>query len=404
MFRKLGRRQLLFDIAAPTGLFLLLVGPYSSEPMTLPVLFGMCACLVFWRLNAGISLSIAWITAIGQIGVGLPPNPANLAIPVVLYATAAYGSRLVKWAGFVSSFVGSAVISTYLVVVPTLGDTTVYAGYNGLADIIRGLAVSFFPFLVLFLLAWTLGLLAKTYTRARESRAAQAEAEAERRQAEQDVVIEQERNRIARDMHDIVAHSLAVVIAQSDGARYARASDPAAVDDALTTISTTAREALGDVRVLLSQLRHSQGDVPQPTLDDLHRLLEQLRASGLTIDHGVNGQARPLGVAQQLAVYRIVQESLTNALRHGDTSGRVALTLTWTDESVTITVANETKGERPIPPRPGHGLAGMRERAVLLGGSFSAEQSTDLFVVTACIPRVSGTTGASPVIVAESAR
>ena len=116
----------------------------------------------------------------------------------------------------------------------------------------------------------------------------------------------------------------------------------------------------------------------------------------------MHGRPGPLGAAQQLAVYRIVQESLTNALRHGDTSGRVVLTLSWTDESLAIRVTNGTRGDPANPPRPGHGLSGMRERAVLLGGRFSAEHSADLFVATACNPRVPSVTGAFRTVATES--
>lgn len=398
MFRTLSRGQLAFDIVAPTGLFVLLFAPYFSSFTNLPVLVGMCATLVFWRLNAGISLGIAWATAIVQMVLGVQPDPANLAIFVALYATSAYGSRAVKWAGFASAIVGPAVITAYVTVFPYLTDPPALSSFVAGPDFIRAISVVFFPFLALFLLAWTLGLLAKTYGRARESRAAQADAEVERLRARQDVVVEQERNRIARDMHDIVAHSLAVVIAQSDGARYARATDPRAVDDALTAISSTAREALSDVRVLLGQLRHSQGEVPQPLLDDLPRLLDQVRASGVGIDFEVLGKQGPLGTAQQLAVYRIVQEALTNALRHGDTAEKVTVSISWATETLSLTVSSALDREPPTPLPSGHGLAGMNERATLVGGSFHAGPSDGRFVVDARIPRVGGQTGAQPTV------
>ena len=164
---------------------------------------------------------------------------------------------------------------------------------------------------VMFVLSWTLGLLARTWRNAREARiAAQV--------AERSVVVEQERNRLARDMHDVVAHSLAVVIAQADGARYTK--DPIASADALATISATAREALTDVRLLLGQLRHSQEAGPQPRVADLERLIDQVRDAGLTITVDEVGDRPELHASQALAVYRILQEALTNALRHGDTA------------------------------------------------------------------------------------
>src|SRR5690606_25299861 len=131
-------------------------------------------------------------------------------------------------------------------------------------------------FVAMFGLSWTLGLLARTRRTARESRQAQERAEFEEAQARQDVIVEQERNRIARDMHDVVAHSLAVVIAQADGARYAQASDPDATSAALTTISNTAQEPLSHVRILLGQFRHRHGGSLQPVRDDRDRLIEQM--------------------------------------------------------------------------------------------------------------------------------
>jgi len=233
---------------------------------------------------------------------------------------------------------------------------------------------------------WLLGLLVRAVIRTRESTAAKVEAQ-------QDVIVEQERNRIARDMHDVVAHSLAVVVAQADGARYARAANPEAVDDALTAISTTAREALADVRLLLGQLRHSEGNGPQPALADLDRLLDQMRASGLDVVFTEKGESRSFGTGAQLAVYRIVQEALTNALRHGDLAKPVTVDFEWTSTTVEISIANTITGAVPAVSL-GHGLAGMRERAALVGGSLRAVPEGPRFVVTASVPTTSSNTGA----------
>jgi len=198
-------------------------------------------------------------------------------------------------------------------------------------------------------------------------------------------------------MHDVVAHSLAVVVAQADGARYLRSTDPDAVDDALQTISTTAREALSDVRVLLAQLRHSQTDAPQPTLVDLDRLFEQLRLSGLTITQEVSATPIHLGTSGQLAVFRIVQESLTNALRHADTSREVLVRFSWTPHGLDLTISSALKpqsgrtGEVKLTGAAaqfslGHGISGMRERALLVGGQLTATEEVGRFVLHAWLP------------------
>jgi signal transduction histidine kinase len=153
---------------------------------------------------------------------------------------------------------------------------------------------------------------------------------------------------------------------------------------------------LSDVRVLLAQLRHSQDDGPQPTLVDLQRMLEQLRAAGLTITEEVSGAPLPLGTAQQLAVYRIVQESLTNALRHADVREPAVLHFGWTPHGLDLTIASVLKpptgrtGAIRVEGRGetlgGHGLAGMTERALLVGGHLTAGPEAGRFVVRAWLP------------------
>jgi len=379
MFRPISRSQLVVDLVA-AGVFALFgwLGVQRSDTgaSDLVVLVGFAAALALRRLSPGLALGVAWAAAILQMATSaITPTVSDLAVLGVLYATAAYGGRVVRWAGLASAGVGALVASGYLVLVPQWN-----GGTSGTVDeVTRAFLTSFVGLLALLGLSWTLGQLARIYRRARDSRRAQVAAE-------QEVITEQERNRIARDMHDVVAHSLAVVIAQADGARYARASDPAAVDTALTTIAATAREALGDVRVLLSQLRHSEGESPQPALDDLDRLVEQLRDSGLTIERTSSGPPHPLPAGQQLAVFRIVQEALTNALRHGDAVSPVTLDFAWTDQDVIVTVANALRSGSVQGPG-GHGLAGLRERATLAGGSVTAGPDGRRWVVRARLGR-----------------
>jgi signal transduction histidine kinase len=386
MFRPLRPGQLAFDIAAPAGLFLLCLFPFAMTGLGwVGVLFGMCLALVFRRLAPGIALGIAWLTAILQMATGQMPNPANLAILAILYATAAYGTPLVRWLGLASVPVGAIAITAYVTVVPAMFEGVGYRfnpwipSYR-LEALFRYGTVVFIVTLIGFGLAWTLGLLVRTATRGRESRR-------EAVIAQQEVAAEQERTRIARDMHDVVAHSLAIVVAQADGARYLGKKDPEATEQALAAIATTAREALSDVRVLLAQLRYSQVDGPQPTLVDLERLVEQVRASGLTVSQETSGDPLPLGTAQQLAVYRIVQESLTNALRHADTSEEVVVRFTWSPHGLELTITSALADEKPKSPYgPGHGIAGMTERALLVGGWLTAVPDEHHFVVRAWLP------------------
>ncbi|NYF10956.1 signal transduction histidine kinase [Leifsonia sp. AK011] len=377
MFRPLTSAQLAVDIVVATLCVLIRsILPFDSVAGWI-MLLAMGGALAIRRLSPGLALAVAWFGALLQMSALLSPDAANLAILAVLYSTARYGSPRVKWLGLASAIVGAFVATMYFLLTGFVGSSGSFLAlvpqltFAGIFSLGASLAV--------LGLSWTAGLLARTWRNARESSALQAVAERE-------VVIEQERHRIARDMHDVVAHSLAVVIAQADGARYARAADPEAVDGALVTISTTAREALADVRLLLGQLRQEQGDGPQPVLGDLDALVTQLRASGLDVEVVREHELPPLPTSHQLAIYRIAQEALTNALRHGDAAARVHFELTSTGTDVTLLVSSRLRDERPTEIVDGHGLTGMRERALLVGGTLTAAPEGDRFVVRAIVP------------------
>jgi signal transduction histidine kinase len=359
------------------------------------IVFVFAVALGFRRFSPLIALAICWGAALVQMYFAhIGPVWPDLAILAVMYTTAAYGDRATRWIGFGSIFVGAILGGIYLewgTGTPTIG---VSVTVRSIADAARTLVNVGFDFvLMLGVLGapWAAGTIVRTRMAARDSRLAEQAAQSEMEAAEQDVIVEQERNRIARDMHDVVAHSLAVVIAQADGARYAQANDPTAVDGALTAISTTARDALADVRLLLGQLRHPQTEGPQPALADLSRLLEQLRASGLKTEFETKGTPLVLGTGQQLAVYRIVQEALTNALRHGDVSQPALVRFVWTPDDLEVTISSAVIASPATAElRLGHGLAGMKERAALVGGRLSATSDDKYFVVIATIPSTQG--------------
>lgn len=416
MFRPLTTPQLVVDAIIGILFFLLtslvMFGSGSAAwggggfVWMVPVVLGMSLALTLRRLAPGLALTIAWVTAILQMAAGVVPNPADVATFAVVYTAAAYGSSRTRWLSFASAFVAPATITAYILITQGIGELAmcVQFQYAYCASYVPDLAVRgagwFVAFAFAYLLAWAAGQLVRTRIRARESREAMLAAELE-------VAAEQERTRIARDMHDVVAHSLAVVVAQADGARYAARSDPAAAEEALRTIAATAREALGDVRVLLAQLRYRQEDGPQPTLGDLGPLAEQLRASGLALVWEQEGEPLPLGAAQQIAVYRIVQESLTNALRHADTDHEVRVRMSWTAHGVELTITSRLREAKPrtaaVPvvatAAVGHGIAGMSERASLSGGRLRAGPEGESFVVTAWLPyQPSGSPPAAPTL------
>lgn len=390
MLRPLKPYQLIVDVCVAAILFavtlsstlspasFLRTGADASGLLGLPVGIVLCGALAIRRLSPALALAVAWAGALLQMALGLPPMPVDVAVFGVLYVTAAYGSAATMWSGLASSFVGAGFITAYLVVVPLLSQGGSLSSI--LNDLLGTGVLLYIAAAFALLLAWTAGALARMALRARANRAAQQRAEAE-------AAAEQERVRIARDMHDIVAHSLAVVIAQADGARYAAASDPSPAGDALQTISSTARTALADVRLLLTQLRHSQGDGPQPTLADLEGLYARVRAAGveLSVDVDPSPSSDPPG-ALQLAVYRILQEALTNALRHGD-GGGVSVRLAWLADEVRLEVRNRVPAGATATGA-GHGVIGMRERAQLAGGRLEADAEDGCFAVRATLPLV----------------
>ncbi|MFK4852256.1 sensor histidine kinase [Microbacterium sp. ZW T6_19] len=387
MIRPLSRTALVLDILGAVLLFVVLTpmsvvfyGPVTGGPEVHGLALAglivagvlMIGGVAIGRLAPGIALAAAWAGAVLQMLSGFGPVPIDLAILLVLYATAAWGSRAVLWWGFGSTLLGGLIAAAYMVLVNGVS----FVASTGWEQLSAGVLLLIVSILALGF-AWVSGLLWRVVLRARRTRAAQL-------QAESLAAEEQERVRIARDMHDIVAHSLAVVIAQADGARYVAAAEPEMATEALTTIAQTARGALSDVRLLLTQLRHRQGDGPQPTLADLETLFAQVRQAGIepriTVDPMPPGE--PPG-AIQLAVYRILQEALTNAIRHGD--GSVDVRLSWLPERVDIEIANRI-GVVASSPSSGHGLIGMRERAQLVGGSLHAGLEGELFLVRASLP------------------
>ncbi|MCU1440728.1 MAG: sensor histidine kinase [Rhodoglobus sp.] len=381
MFRRLSPVQLAVDVSIAVVCLLVRTAiGYDGLAMWV-VVFLMASALAIRRLSPAVALGVAWAGVFVQLVALLNPDASNLAILAVLYTTSRYGGTTTKWLGLASAGVGSVLAAAYMLAKGFFVTGFLFSPTSPgeVVKLTQYFVAGLFAALAVLGLSWTLGLLAKTWATARQSRRDQV-------RAERAVVVEQERNRIARDMHDVVAHSLAVVIAQADGAKYARANDPEAVGEALTTISTTAREALADVRLLLGQLRHNQEAGPQPVLADLTRLFDQLRASGLIVMVETSGRPATLPSSRQLAVYRIVQEALTNALRHGDTAQPAVVRLDWGEDAVELTVSNALAAPAALPEHSGHGIAGMRERALLVGGTFTAEAADGLFIVRAVVP------------------
>ena len=340
--------------------------------------FGVFALMMFaiatslYRLAPLVALATAAFGTVGILGSSYLWYGGNYVVFVPLFAvffgTAAYGRLATRWLGLVGTIFAAVAIV-------------------GVAGLLSGVL----PFLLLeatFALAWVAGMLVRVNGQRRNAETGEIRATVKLGEAKQEVSLEQERNRVARDVHDIVAHSLAVVIAQADGARYGAKNVPAPVVEALENIATTARGALTDVRVLLGELRHNQEQGPQPGMNDLDALVRGFRDSGLEVEWNSYGSAVELVGTPALAVYRIVQEGLTNALRHGDRGTPVELVFDWGSTSLAVIVTNGIPRGTSVPANTaGHGIPGMRERATLAGGELEASDGTNgRFRVRATIP------------------
>jgi signal transduction histidine kinase len=196
--------------------------------------------------------------------------------------------------------------------------------------------------------------------------------------------LEQERTRIAADMHDLVAHTWAVVAAQADGARYALDGPDGdrKAKAALDVIADTARGSISDLRDLLAELRYQEPATP-PGRGAREALVERMRASGMDVrlvEHGDPSASGALAVAAQ----RLLAESLTNALKHGDLGHPVEVEEDWRG-GYRLVVRNRVRGSSSVPGT-GHGVAGMRERVELAGGTFAAGASGETWTVAAVLP------------------
>ncbi|WP_198165881.1 sensor histidine kinase [Agromyces laixinhei] len=391
---RISRSKLTIDIVL-AGVFGLACLPFALLGNWVDVV-ALCLFASALAVRRGLpawSLALAWIGALVQMLMLRDLQLYDAAVLGVLYSSAAHGGRVVRWVGLASAGAGAVLATGYLAVVKPLIDNAGFADPSNVISTVVVTGVLFVASIAVLVLSWTAGLLVRSVRDTREVSRREDAANRERGLVEYRYVVEQERNRIARDMHDVVAHSLAVVIAQADGGRFAAPTRPDAAVEALDTIAGVARGALGDVRLLLAELRHDEAGAPQPVIDDLTGLLERVRSAGLDVRFSEAGQRLPLGTGHQIAVYRIVQEALTNALRHGDVTAPVQLELVWDAGGVTVEIVNSRRADAPTPETHAfrHGIPGMRERAQLAGGTLQVEAGADgMFRVTARIPAQTG--------------
>ncbi len=363
------RATLLIDSALAAAFFAITLfadGVLFATTNVDPVVsFFLCAPLALRRTHPVPSVVAVYVAGLFQLLQGYHSiSAASFAIIGSLYSVTAFGPR---WAS--RTALGAGMVGAVLL------------GFSLTAD--GGLRVAVIVLLIMFpvlLATWAAGMLRGTRHDARAAREERLTRLAVEREQELRLAAQAERARIAREMHDIVAHSLTVMIAQADGGRYAGATEPAAATHALETIAETGRAALADMRRLLGVLREDDDEsagspgtlAPQPASGDLEALVEQVRASGLRVSLVRMGTPRTLPPGVGLTAYRICQEALTNVMKHAGPDPTVTMLVQWSPTGLGLEVSDDGRGAAAASEDAGHGLLGMRERAMMLGGTLTA--------------------------------
>jgi signal transduction histidine kinase len=327
----------------------IVIRPIGDVPITALLVFAVASAALYWRRRAplavlGVAL-VAWALTLGdsysQIG--------GVAI-IALYSAGRYAtdSRWGHVAVAVAVAVAIAEVSVDLLNDPAPWGEVVFGG-------------------VVMFVAWYVG----RRLRLRSERAAELQRE---QAAEARRIVIEERARIARELHDVVAHRVSLMTVQAGAAKAVAAEDPEGARRAMAAVEEAGRQALEELRHLLGVLRPEtdlDGLGPQPGLADLPRLVEQLREAGVEVSLATDGVPAELPARVDLFAYRIVQEALTNVLKHAGPGARTAVRLGTDRGGIVVEVLDDGRGASALPGA-GHGLVGMRERALLLGGTLDA--------------------------------
>ncbi|MFE4197708.1 sensor histidine kinase [Paenarthrobacter sp. NPDC056912] len=368
-----------------TCLLVLLFGPVylmADRPLLFFISCGLLLPLAWRRTRPALAAGLVILVCLIQWALAAEPVAGQVAVPLVIYATAAYGPSWASRTVLLAGLLGGIMLTTRLY------SSTAESGIMGLT--IGALYTVLIWMLVL--VSWTLGDLTRVrrlQLQALEDRTRRLEIE---QQQERQLAAADERSHIAREMHDIVAHSLSVIITQADGARYAAAAKPELATEALATIAATGRDSLGEMRRLLGVLRSDDDSPtrPQPRLSDLDELLLGFRAATLHVAFEQSGvPRRNLPAGAELTAYRIIQEALTNVMKHAGPKAAASVSLAWQVRGLQVEIVDDGRGAAADPPPAGggNGLRGMGERVSLYDGSLTAgPQQGGGFRVTATIP------------------
>lgn len=372
---------LVVALAIPALIRLPLVGGYESFS-----LFLVLPLLVRRVMPVASFFTIAFLGLVQVVVIDYPVW-GDVALFVSLASIARYGPRWAAWSGLVVGLL-AAVLGP-----GRWTDAFTPFPFGSVEDLYPVLLAA-----AVVVACWIYGDLRRTqanYVAELEERNVRLAVE---RDQQATIAAAAERQRIAREMHDVVAHSLSVIVVQADGGRYAAEHDPDAANRSLETIATTGRQALTEMRRLLGLLRSGDGldpVVPQPGVMQVDELVAAVEASGLSVTLAVEGSPTSIDPGTGLTVYRIVQEGLTNTIKHGGPQAAARVRVAYGAEEIRVEVVDDGRGAASNQPTAGpaetvgHGLVGMRERVELHGGSLVAGPAAGGgFEVRATLPRM----------------
>ena len=388
-------------------------GPASPVPSAV-VVVGMAAAVAASRRQPGAALAMVWLTALVHVVIGAPVLTVELAVAVVAFGCARWGRpTTVVLSGL--SIPAAVAVAAVLV---SVGSYDFFADTAAVRQLLDGasrisdtlLVGAVVIGLLTLTVPWLAGLLFRATARAQRSEVRQEQAEAdtaralrETSQAREIAQLRAQQARMANDVHDVVGHSLAVILAQAESVQYLP-DDPAALKRTMATIATAARSSLQDVRRVLA----SPEVPPPPATGAFEELVEGVRRSGTEVVAIEAGTPQPLPPELEVVAHRVVQEMLTNAMKHGRRDHPVVLERHWPEGSwdrdlrievrnaVAVTVPdpgehpNATLPDRGDDPPPGRGLDGMRRRVEAVGGRLDVRRREEpdgpTFTATAWVP------------------
>jgi signal transduction histidine kinase len=332
----------------------------------------------------GLTVLVVLVQCLGLGTFGSTDWPAALGIALVVLFTTAQGVRRRSW---IPGAVGAVLIVAEAATMAfQIGGWSSWTGNATFPAVLAFLQLAVIG-LVVVGSAWGVGYGVRAALTVDELREANARARSELADSRLHLALAEERERVAQELHDVLAHSLTVIVAQADGARFLRSKRPAAVEGALTAIAASARDALADVGAVIDGVLDGER-APQPGLTDLSELIASVRSAGLDAQLTWAGEPPELAPGRQLAAYRIVQEGLTNALRHRGRDSRATVVLDARGPGLSIQIVSEggTVADGPSAGR-GRGIPGMQERARVAGGWLTAGPDGDgAHRVTAFVP------------------